>query len=144
MNQKNHDQMAALMEQLVAFNRHLGIQIDELRTGFSRFKIAFRPEFIGDPRRPALHGGITSTLIDACGGAAAWTMVDPHDQVSTIDMRVDYLLPGPPKDLVAESTVKRFGSRVAVVDTHVFAEDDPGTIVAEGRAAYSVRRVDRS
>ena len=142
MGQKNHDQMATLLEELVAFNRHLGIRVDELRDGFSRFKIAFRPEFIGDPRRPALHGGITSTLIDACGGAAVWTMIEPRDQVSTIDIRIDYLLPGPPKDLIAESTVKRIGNRVAVVDTRVFAEDDPHTIIAEGRAAYSVRRID--
>ena len=61
------------MEEHVPFNRHLGIQVDELRQGFARFFIPFRNEFIGDKRRPALHGGIISALIDTCGGAAVWT-----------------------------------------------------------------------
>ena len=57
------------MEEEVPFNKYLGIKVDELREGFARLFVPFRKEFIGDARRPALHGGVISALIDTCGGA---------------------------------------------------------------------------
>jgi uncharacterized protein (TIGR00369 family) len=52
-----------------------------------------RPEFVGDPRRPALHGGVLSALIDTAGGVAAWSALGTGGSVSTVDLRVDYLQP---------------------------------------------------
>ena len=57
---------------------------------------SFKPEFIGDPNREALHGGVLSTLIDTTGGLCCWsTLRHQNDRVSTIDLRIDYLLKGP-------------------------------------------------
>lgn len=132
--------VSRIMEEVVPFNRFLGIRVDRLDRGFARLAVPFREEFLGDPRRPALHGGIISTLVDTCSGAAVWTHFDREDRISTVDIRVDYMSPGPPADIVAESTVKRIGNRVAVIHTLVYAVSDPETVIAEGRAVYSVRR----
>jgi acyl-coenzyme A thioesterase PaaI-like protein len=53
---------------------------------------------------------------------------------------VDYLRPGPDEDLIAESQVLRVGNRVAVVNTRVYSVKDAGTIIAEGKAVYNIRR----
>jgi uncharacterized protein (TIGR00369 family) len=103
-------------------------------------ELPFRPEFVGDPVRPALHGGIISALIDTAGGMAAITLIAPSGTVSTIDLRVDYLRPGEMKPLVSESTVTRMGNRVASVDTRVFHPDAPEHLIATGKAVYSIRR----
>lgn len=134
------ESVRAFMGEQVAFNRLLGIEVTDLREGFARMEIPFRPELIGDPFRPALHGGVLSALIDACGGAAAFTLVVPPDKVSTIDIRVDYLRPGEMRRLACESTVTRMGNRVASVDSRVF-HSDGGDIIATGKAVYSVKRV---
>ncbi|MDF1526150.1 MAG: hotdog fold thioesterase [bacterium] len=128
------------MEQEVPFNRYLGFKVLHSEEGFVRVLIPFRPEFIGDPRRPALHGGIFSAVIDACGGLAVWTLFDVKALISTVDMRVDYLRPGPDSDIVAESRVVRMGNRVSVVNTIVYPEGSNDDILAEGRAVYNTRK----
>ncbi len=128
------------MEQEVPFNRNIGIKVLEIREGFLKVLVPFRPEFIGDPRRPALHGGFLSAVIDACGGLAVWTYFDIDDLISTVDMRVDYLRPGPEGDIVAESRVVRTGNRVSVVNTVVYNALDPNAALAEGRAVYNTRK----
>lgn len=128
------------MEQQVAFNRFLGIRIQEIRSGFVVMTLPFREELIGDPFRPALHGGAMSTLLDTCGGAAVWSAAEPHDRVSTVDLRVDYLRPGPLEDLRCEATVLRMGNRVGVADMHVSSVSAPDRIIASGKGVYNVSR----
>lgn len=128
------------MADQIPFNKVLGIVATDLREGFARLEIPFRPELIGDPFRPAIHGGVISALIDTCGGAAAFTMITPPETVSTIDLRIDYLRPGERKTLVCESTVTRMGNRVASVDGRVFHPDSPDRLIATGKAVYNVKR----
>jgi uncharacterized protein (TIGR00369 family) len=131
-----------IMAEVIPFNRELGIEVVELAEGHAVLGLPFRPAFIGDPMRPALHGGVISTLVDTCGGAAVWTAIGMEDRVSTIDLRVDYLLPGPPERILAEADVLRVGNRVGVATIRVYPADRPGEIVAEGKGVYAVRRSD--
>jgi uncharacterized protein (TIGR00369 family) len=138
-SQEIQERVAFFMREGIPFNRLLGIQVIELRQGFARMEIPFRDELIGDPSKPALHGGVLSALIDTVGGAAAFTMTAPGDSVSTIDLRIDYLRPGLPQRLAAEAQVVRMGGRIASVDMKAF-HPDSGAVVATGRGAYHIRR----
>lgn len=129
------------MAKNIPFNRYLGVEVTGLSDGFARMEIPFRDELIGDPIRPALHGGVLSSLIDACGGAAVFTLVDPPERVSTIDLRVDYLRPGELQRIACEATVARMGHRVASVDMRVFHVHAPDRLIATGKGVYNVRRM---
>jgi uncharacterized protein (TIGR00369 family) len=135
------EQVRKFMTELIPFNRFLGFELTDLREGFARLEVPFRPEFVGDPFRPALHGGVISALVDTCGGAAAFTMITPPDKVSTIDLRVDYLRPAELKRLASDATVTRMGNRVASVDVKVFHLDAPDRLIATGKCVYNVNRV---
>jgi uncharacterized protein (TIGR00369 family) len=124
----------------IPFNRFLGMEVTELSEGFCRLEIPFRQELVGDPFRPALHGGVISTLIDTCGGAAVFTLIEPADRASTIDLRVDYLRPGALKRLACEAKVTRLGNYVASVDMKVFHLEAQDTLIATGKGVYSVKR----
>jgi uncharacterized protein (TIGR00369 family) len=128
----------------IPFHALLGLRVEEIREGYARLRLPFRPEFIGDARRPALHGGLLSTLVDTCGGIAVWASGEPGDRVATIDLRVDYLRPAPPGDLLAEASVRLMGNRVGNASVVVFAADDPETPLVEGRGVYNVRRGERT
>lgn len=128
------------MEQDVPFNRHLGFKVLDVREGYVKTLVAYRPEFIGDSRRPALHGGFLASIVDACGGLAVWTNFEIEDLISTVDMRVDYLRPGPDKDIIAESRVVRTGNRVSVVNTVIYTAGSPEQVLVEGRAVYNTRK----
>jgi uncharacterized protein (TIGR00369 family) len=129
-----------MMTSRIPFNGFLGMTVDHVDAGLARLCIPFRPEFIGDAARPALHGGLISTLIDTAGGAAVWTTVGRHDRVSTIDLRIDYLRPGRAEDLVAEARVVRVGNRVGVVTVRAFHPSAPEETVADGKGVYNIKR----
>jgi len=129
-----------LIETGIPFNEVLGIKVDELREGYVRLRVPFRPELLGDTRRPALHGGVISTLVDVAGGFAVWTCCRLDDRIATIDLGVDYLRPAPDRDLVAEATVRLLGNRVGNAHVALFSADDPDKHVAVGRAVYNIRR----
>src|SRR5688500_1689819 len=134
MDPRVRELVQAFMGQNIPFNRLLGIEVAELGDGFARLEIPFKPELVGDPFRPALHGGVLSTLIGACGGAAAFTQVSlPVDTLSTIDLRVDYLRPGRLARLAAEATVTRMGNRIASVYIKCFHPEAPDKLIATGK-----------
>ena len=129
-----------LLQDVIPFNKMLGITVEDAREGYAKLLLPFRPEFIGDSTRPALHGGVMSTLIDTCGGFAVWTQISIEDRVSTIDLRVDYLAPGAPEALIAEAQVVRVGNRVGVVDVRCWQPSAPTRTVATGKAVYNIKR----
>jgi uncharacterized protein (TIGR00369 family) len=133
-----------LVQELIPFNKFLGIDVEEAKHGWVRLTLPYRAEYIGDASRPALHGGVISTLIDTCGGFAVWTTMSMEDRVSTIDLRVDYLSPGAPEKLIADGTVVRVGNRVGVVDVRVFQPSAPERTVATGKAVYNIKRKEDS
>ncbi len=128
------------METRVAFNRHLGVRIARMDRGFVRMELPFRGEFVGDETTGALHGGLVCTIVDACGGAAAWSCVEEDERVSTLDLRVDYLRPAPAGDLVAEAIVTHESREVIRTDVRVFASTSSDVTLASGRGAFKVRR----
>ena len=127
-----------MMERDVPFNRLLGIRGESAEKGKCVLALPVRAEFVGDPRRPALHGGVISALIDTAGGLAAWSALDEGETVSTVDLTVDYLEPGRlAGELRAAAELLRKGNRVCHVRVRVTQDD---TLVAEGRGVYNIHR----
>jgi len=128
-----------VMEELIPFNRFMGVRVVEIDRGRVRLEVPFRPELIGDPLRQAMHGGVISMLADTAGGAAVWSSLDePRARVSTIDMRIDYLRPGRQETLVAEASVVRAGRRVGVTDMRLFHPSAPNDTIATGKGVYNI------
>lgn len=132
--------LTELIERGIPFNEVLGIKVDELREGFVRLRVPYRPELLGDTRRPALHGGVISSLVDVCGGFAVWTCCRLEDRIATIDLGVDYLRPALDKDLFAEATVRLLGNRVGNAHVLLWSAGEPDKHVAVGRCVYNIRR----
>jgi len=129
--------LKALAEQ-VPFNRLLGIQGESASAGACVLVLPVRPEFVGDFRRPALHGGVVCALIDTAGGVAAWSTLGPDESVSTVDLTVDFLEPaGLAAPLRAAGQLVRKGNRVCHVRVAVTQD---GKLVAEGRGVYNIHK----
>lgn len=133
------DVLRQVMEEVIPFNRYLGVRCVEVRRGYAKLEVPFRDELVGDPLRPALHGGVISALADAAGGAAVWTGIeDERARVSTIDLRIDYLRPARLVTILAEATLVRLGNRVGVADVRLFHPDAEAETVATGKGVYNV------
>lgn len=127
-----------VMEEMVPFNRLLGLRGESASEGRCVLRLPVRGDLVGDPRRPAIHGGVLSSLIDTAGGVAAWSALGDDESVSTVDLRVDYLEPaGLSGDLRASAELVRKGNRVCHVRMVVTQGE---TVVAEGRGVYNIHR----
>jgi uncharacterized protein (TIGR00369 family) len=130
-------------EEMIPFNKFLGVRVVAMEPGRVELTIPWRDELIGDPMKQAVHGGVISTLADTAGGLAVWSAVENHSaRVSTIDLRVDYLLPGRAEALFAEAVAVRVGRSVGVADVRLFqasAGRAQGGVIATGKAVYAIK-----
>ena len=133
-------------EQMIPFNRVLGLKIDSLDSKTPRLRFDMRPELVGNPVRQILHGGVISATLDVVGGLAIAlaslakkaeeTPARQFPNIGTIDLRIDYLRPRRGKFFIASGRVVRLGGRVAVA--HMELVNDTGDQIATGSAAYIV------
>lgn len=132
------------MEEMVRFNKLLELRLVGIEAdGSTRVRIPFKDEFIGDPMKRIVHGGVIASLIDVTGGATAFASFLPDlsrmQGLNTVDMRVDYLRGGTGEWFEAVGQVIRKGNRIVV--THILVHNDAGDRIAMGTATYSVHQV---
>jgi uncharacterized protein (TIGR00369 family) len=139
-----HALMKRVMEEHIAFNKHLGLKVESFDPAAPKLRFDMRPELVGNPSRQILHGGVISASLDVAGGFAIMMSLTGENEVTptsfpnmgTIDLRVDYLRPGRGKYFVATARIVRKGSRIAV--THMELHNDTSELIATGGAAYVV------
>lgn len=136
--------MRKVMEELIAFNKLLGLKVESFDRDAPKLRFDMRPELIGNPSTKILHGGVISATLDVAGGFVIMlglahemdSVPTSFPKMGTIDLRVDYLRPGRGKYFVATARIVRKGSRIAV--THMELHNDEGQLIATGGAAYVI------
>lgn len=111
LNARERQDFGALVAR-VPYARFLGVQLS-LEGGVLRSRLPYRPSLVGNPRLPAVHGGVTAAFME--NAAILHLLLDlEQDRVpKSIDFSIDYLLPNRPEDAFAECSVSRAGLRVA-------------------------------
>jgi len=139
--EENFDAFKLIFEEMIPFNKFLGMKLLEVEKDFAKAILPFRDEFIGDPRANRLHGGISATLIDVIGGIVAMTVLESFDdKIATVDMRIDYLRPGKAQDVIGESRILRQGSRLVVTEMKLYHPENPAILLAIGKGVYSIKK----
>ena len=100
--------------------------------------LPFKPEFIGNPAHPCLHGGVVAAMFDHVGGFCAWSALDnSHKRVSTIDLRVDYLLPAPCEEIYFDAIVISKSKKLIRVDVECW-DNARVKKIAIGRCLFNI------
>ena len=142
--------MKDIFENKIAFNRVIGLKIDEVSPTEANGHIIMNENLYGHYEHKRIHGGVISAVLDAMGGLAVMQAIahrfadDPpmnlytrFGKVGTIDLRIDYLRPGHNSARFnAKAKLVRLGGRVGNTQMEFSAED--GTLIATGTAAYIV------
>jgi len=143
------ENVKAIFENRIPFNQLLGLRVEVLDFDGVRIRIDMRPELVGNFIHGTLHGGVISSVLDVTGGLTAFmSLLKKMGHVSTeeklerlakfgtIDIRVDYLLPGRGKYFIATGTVLRTGNKVAVARMEL--HNDENVLIAVGTGTYVV------
>lgn len=139
--------LVELFERRIRFNEVLGLKVESMAPPGPRLRFEMHESLIGHELYGRLHGGVTSSVLDAAGGFALMLAIaqkHPHDdaehvmqrfaKMGTIDLRVDFLRPGLGSYFIATAEVTRLGGRVG--STQMRLVNDTGTLLATAAAAY--------
>lgn len=126
-------------EESIPMHKFLGLKIELLEESFVRIQVPFRKELVGDFRNNRWHGGVIATVMDSVGGViGAMHFTSLQDKISTIDLRVDYLIGAEPEAIMVEGKIVRFGNRILVARMKAFQND---LLIAEGNGVYNFIRM---
>lgn len=133
------DAALASLADAVPYNRFLGVSFDRLGDELTA-RLPFKEPLVGNPFLPAIHGGVTGafleiTALTQLAWDRAWSLLEEGgtaaDEIlagtfppfpKTIDITIDYLRSGRPRDTFSRARVQKAGRRVAHV--HVEAWQD--------------------
>ncbi|WP_440875123.1 thioesterase family protein [Thalassotalea sp. PLHSN55] len=151
MNKKEiYQQLANFWNNDMPFNQLVGFNITRFDNEHSEVRFQWQDKLIGNPMQKILHGGVTAAALDLVGGVVAAGNIIAHIEepltaetiqtslrnLSTIDLRTDYLRPGRGEEFIATAKIIRSGSKVAV--TRMELHNELGVHIAFGTGTYMV------
>lgn len=106
--------------------------------------LPYQDMLIGVPLPPALHGGATAAFLETTAlmelaWSSTWARMEAGEPLPalprTINMSVDYLRPGLPRDAYARARVVRVGRRYASVHVEAW-QDNRERLFAQGSGHF--------
>jgi uncharacterized protein (TIGR00369 family) len=98
----------------IPYADYLGIRVSQTATG-PLFRLPYHEKLIGNPRLPALHGGVVAGFSETAALVHVIKTLRGTKFPKSIDFSIDYLRSGRPQDTYASCDVVRIGTRVALV-----------------------------
>lgn len=144
------NQISRLMNEQIPFHTLIGLEVTRFASDMSEVRFSWKEELIGNVPKGILHGGVTATALDMCGGLVAIaSVVETLPQTShadevierisrcgTIDLRVDYVRPGRGEQFITTAHIIRSGNKVAVARMEMHNQDN--MLIAFGTGTYLV------
>lgn len=120
-----HDFQAKLDELIaqIPYMAHTGFQISIIDDGLNTV-LPYKPELIGNPMLPALHGGTIAAAMEFTAIGELVFRGNTQKLPKTIDMSIDYLRTGKPQDTFTRANIVKIGRTVANVEVYAWQSDE--------------------
>ena len=131
----------------VPYHELLGVKVSKFDFEFAEMTLSIKNELLGNVSKGVLHGGVTASVLDSIGGLVAigdfiannkekstHYLKSSINHMGTIDIRIDYLLPGEGTMFTANGRVIRAGKRVTVCRMEML--NDKNECIALGTGTY--------
>jgi uncharacterized protein (TIGR00369 family) len=133
------DRRAAIIEGFTANNQKhffgtMGFRVVDLREGYARLA-AENTTALQQPMG-VMHGGASFGLADTAVAAALFTIYGFDQLLLTIEMKINYLEPIPPGEVVAEAYVLRSSRRSAYAEVDIWSQ---GKLAARASTTYMIK-----
>ena len=112
----------------------LGMELVDVKKGWAKIRLPFDEKLtnaIG-----LVHGGAIFSSADSAVGMALVGMIARHENISTLEMKINYLKPFKGEEIFAEAKIIHKGTQTAIGDVEV--RDDKKSLIAKGIATYAI------
>lgn len=120
-----------------SFNATLGLKVVRVWKDGITMEVEVRPELTNI--FGTLHGGVTATLVDAAAGVALFGQLGGQRQITTVEMKLNYLNPAGNGKVRARSRIVKLGKTLAVLNVDV--HDAHNRAVATALVTYMLLQV---
>jgi len=114
----------------------LGMEIIEIKKGWAKIRLPFSEKLANGIG--VVHGGAIFSPADSAVGMALIGLVSKNENISTLEMKINYLRPLTAGDIIAEAKIVHKGSMTAIGDVEV--KDEEGNLIAKGLATYAITK----
>lgn len=122
-----HPKLAEIVEnRMSAFTQSLGIQFHSIERGRCVLRLPVLDHHYNSTDR--VHGGVIFSLLDSAMGAAAFSVLEPHESTATIEAKINYTRAVTGGELECTGKVVHAGTRTVIVDGEIWQD---GALVAK-------------
>ena len=112
----------------------LGMEIIEVKKGWAKIRLPFTEKLANG--LGVAHGGAIFSPADSAVGMALVGMIDKDENISTLEMKINYLKPFVEGEIIAEAKIVHKGTMTAIGDVEV--RDEKDNLIAKGLATYAI------
>ncbi|MDH4121117.1 MAG: thioesterase family protein [Deltaproteobacteria bacterium] len=139
--QPNREEALArnILEEMIPFNRLVGVKVLKVEHGRVELGVENRPDLMGNFFLGAVHGGVIMTMMDVAAGAAVVSSMESFrhmKDLTTVDMRADFLRMGRGERFVCRAEVLRRGKSLATCRMEFL--DMENQLLATGMAVFRI------
>jgi acyl-CoA thioesterase len=110
------------------------MELVDIKKGWAKTKIPYSQKLIN--ANGVAHGGVIFSAADTAVGLALLGLVDRHDLITTIEMKINYFKSFDRGEIFAEAKIIFKGSQTAVGEVEVRNSD--GNLVAKAISTYAI------
>jgi len=112
----------------------LGMEIIEIKKGWAKIRLPFTEKLANG--LGVAHGGAIFSPADSAVGMALVGLINKNQNISTMEMKINYLKPFNSGAIVAEAKIIHKGTMTAIGDVEV--RDEKNNLIAKGLATYAI------
>ena len=114
----------------------LGMELTDIKKGWAKIRLPFTKKLANGIG--VAHGGAIFSPADSAVGMALIGLVNKDENISTLEMKINYLRPLAEGEIIAEAKIVHKGTTTAIGDVEV--RDGKGTLIAKGLATYAITK----
>ena len=114
----------------------LGMEIIGIKKGWAKIRLPFTKKLANGIG--VAHGGAIFSPADSAVGMALIGLTDRDENISTLEMKINYLKPLAEGEIIAEARIVHKGTMTAIGDVEV--RDGNGNLIAKGLATYAITK----
>ena len=117
----------------------LGMELVQVKKGWAQVRLPFTDKLTNAVG--LVHGGAIFSPADSAVGMALIGLIGRDENISTLEMKINYLRPVKESAIIAEAKIVHKGTQTAIGDVEVRDEND--VLIAKGLATYAIFKKDR-